>query len=240
MGRPPPPRYTLRSPTSGRTVVDCPLESAPCRAPGCPVRESYLRPFCLHHARARLGLDVRRSPLHGYGLFAERDFAAGDAVVLYHGRRHRRLTDETFPYAVRLSGRGGGVIDAACRRGIAAYANCPTGRGRTGNVHMIQAAVSPAAAARMLTGADTDGWVAPVRHSPLWRHGVRRLPVALLELIRGEDDDDDDRSPLWFVARRPIRRGEEILVSYGPHRRAIVAADHGTTPASFPHSLSHG
>ena len=62
------------------------------------------------------GVEVRRSKIHGQGVFAVRDYRVGDAIGLYTGRRyppdeHHADWDDQLTYLFALS--DGSVIDGA-------------------------------------------------------------------------------------------------------------------------------
>lgn len=100
-------------------------------------------PFCWQHLMTckddMHGLKIKKSPIAGKGLFAwskegRRDivYKPGETITLYEGERltqaqlTKRFGDDTAPYAIDV---GGGVIDAACRRGAGAIANAPRNGG---------------------------------------------------------------------------------------------------------------
>lgn len=98
-----------------------------------------------------LGITVRESrvPGAGNGLFAARTFRRGEGIAPYTGHRYIDGVDAMLrctgnrtasPYAIGL--HNGTVIEAAVRRGVAAYANEPA-PGATNNATFLHATITP-------------------------------------------------------------------------------------------------
>lgn len=118
-----------------------PLETVQCKAVSARTGAQCGRnvcigiPYCFHHMRAIMHLDIRKSriPNAGNGLFALAAFAAGDFITEYGGAvtTHKALDDlygnHTAPYAVCVicdEQQGTEHIeDAACHRGIGSISN---------------------------------------------------------------------------------------------------------------------
>jgi ribonuclease HI/exonuclease III len=120
----------------GSALFESPLIETPCQGLGpsglpCPLVTLFHAPYCMSHAVSILGLTVKPSPIPdaGLGLFATREFAPGSHLTSYLGeilskeQLEARYGDDSFtaPYAVSVSTNI--FIDAACFRGIGAYAN---------------------------------------------------------------------------------------------------------------------
>jgi hypothetical protein len=106
------------------------------RGSQCSRTTCKVHPYCHSHLKSVMGLVVRPSGVSadaGDGLFAVRNFERGDLISVYYGEKlsqaktSSRYGDEdtTGPYAVtsNLNPRSRTVIDAACVRSAAAYAN---------------------------------------------------------------------------------------------------------------------
>lgn len=208
---------------------------------------SILHPFCTRHARTLLGLRVGHSPIHGCGLFATRTFERGDVLVPYTGVRHASADEygRDQRHGARLHRRGPsspyvypthpGYVDAACKRGLASYANQPRrGRSETGfarrvNARVVTLSVGPHDEKYFLA-TDAEGYCAvspdPVRTgmpSKFTAAGWVRVPAVLLDrLKRGK------RRP-WLVATRRIHPDQEILLDYMDQHDMLDIA-HRTTP----------
>jgi hypothetical protein len=179
----------------------------------CPL-VSVFHPFCKFHLKDKLGVEVRRSTIHGCGVFALRIFQRGDVIVPYTGEhtncqvmlatqgRHRS------PYAVQLA--NGQWVDASRIRGTAACVNGPThGSGMSANVRMVQASFKLPRDARLFgcvdPTTDLQSLVGPRR--TLRGKGWRRIPAELVKCMQGT-------THMWLVASRPIYVGEELLLPY--------------------------
>lgn len=127
----------------------CKLQSRQCEAPECKRRTRKALPYCFWHQRSLLHVIIKKSkiPHAGLGLFAcdphkdddEVIFTKGDAIALYARRNipnketlgefmsESALLDRygeclTAPYGVDTT-RKKTVVDTACQRSIASYAN---------------------------------------------------------------------------------------------------------------------
>lgn len=102
----------------------------------CANRTCKFLPYCTQHTKSILGVAVQKSSIEeaGDGLFAVRNFEAGDVISVYYGER---MTEKAFnsryggkagPYGLESSAPGRMVMDAACFRSPGAYANDKSGR----------------------------------------------------------------------------------------------------------------
>ena len=225
-------RHTYRQNTRAGAppTVRCTLAAVPCVAPGGCRRVTLHPPFCLTHTRRLLGLEVRPTEHRGCGLFALRPLRRGDVLVPYLGRRRPPgrggRGDGATPYTVALS--PGGTVDAACLRGLGAFANtADDGRGPF-NARLSQATLPVDARARRLLFRcrAEDGRLRLHRTAPLAvRRRWVRIPEALVDACAGV-------SHPWLVATRDIAPGQEILIPYrSPGNRAMV---HDTRPSLCP------
>ena len=212
---------------------------APIRGRQC-ARVGYHIPFCLQHARVHMGVDVRAStiPGAGLGLFARRAHRKGDVIGPYTGERFRNVTElqtargGVIPvYAYR--GHGGWVVDASCERGLLAYVNEATGRGRRNNLTGREQTIrwGPHGNHRKLFGpADPVSGLCPVlprsacgRRNRFWETGWRRIPAVFLR------PPFVNTGYLWLAVTRDVPASTELLWSYrsgGVHR----SVTHKTLP----------
>ena len=228
------PRTTMYTFSIPGTNYRCHLHSMTCRARGCK-QSTHVHPFCAHHARTILGLEVRPAGSSGCGLFAVQDFARGDLLAPYLGRRvppgaswacprssGRIDNNVESPYDMGLpaiGGRDAGTVDASCQRSYPAMANHGI-RAAERNAAMVyvrnlaQAGRSPAAAA-------AGGNRAPAPSSILLTGSTcqcRSVPKA--GIVDG----------LWLQAERPIRAGTEVRLNYGPGASGLIRLRAITTP----------
>jgi hypothetical protein len=179
------------------TRFECDLSCRPCGAPArdggrCRRRVCIWLPYCWQHTRALLGVRVQPSGVlpGATGLFAARDFAAGEMVAPYVGERlTRREIVERYgdgdlalgPYLLH-------TVDAACVRGVGSASN-----GAFGDV--------PRAAANVAFHATA------LRHDDPRPAGAAYDGRTLTQPNLGVK--------YWSWAQRPIRAGEEIVANYG-------------------------
>lgn len=98
---------------NGASETDDPL----CAIQDCSEPLGWSYPYCAQHLREIFGVCVKRSKVHGMGLFATRDFAAGESIVPFGGelvRSQKQLNQRysaagdpncTALYAVRVGGK---------------------------------------------------------------------------------------------------------------------------------------
>lgn len=133
--------------TAPNTVqFQCSLQCIRCiartkHAGRCKRRSCRFVPYCWQHLRSQKGLQVKKSgiPTAGWGLFATRPFKKNELIIRYRGEKvtpteleHRYDYDGynvTAPYAID-------GVDAACRRGAAAYINSTHGTNINANVRI--------------------------------------------------------------------------------------------------------
>lgn len=126
------PYFRARHP-DGKVQYQAPLKRVRCKHKSgqrqCK-RRTYLGSRCMQHSVMDLGLKVARSTIKhaGRGLFAAKGFDKGDIIDYYTGEVlddvefKRRYTGEfTGPYALEVG--GGGTIDCATHRALAAMSN---------------------------------------------------------------------------------------------------------------------
>lgn len=230
-------RVVFRQRMAGRPDFTCHLEVSRCHATVAGrrrcARRTFRHPFCLQHARALLGLEVRTSPVHGCGLFATRLIKRDDVLAPYTGRwfpsaqaflqsSHGR---PSTPYAFQL--QGGELVDASCLRGLGAYANqAPRGQGPN-NTRVSQATVRHREDRHFFSArADADGMLtvlssaAAGAKSPFHARRWGRIPRALVSHRFPETYQ-------WLVATRDIPPGCEIFLDYRTSHRGLV---HSTDP----------
>jgi len=127
-----------------RKKVRCVLQETKCafNDPPCDRRVVISHNYCTEHLRTYYNLEIKKSTIQsaGLGLFAckargtdsEIVFKKGDVVAYYFGEvttqqeLERKYGASTAPYsmATDVTGqRGEIVVDAACKRGYAAYIN---------------------------------------------------------------------------------------------------------------------
>lgn len=217
------PRRRRRRPVWWTTT----LVGQPCGYQHRCARLTYLHPFCAHHARRQLGIEVRPSRIHGRGLFATRPFRYGDAIVPYVAERFpdedaafRGRPLSPFAFRLRLGPAGIRYDDATALRGYAACVNSPP-PGVPANAIARQATLTAAMVARWATAHPedaADAWVVVRGHRRL--PGWRRVPRVLLDRFRGS-------TLIWLVASRTIPPGAEILCRYHDDGQ-LLALDHAT------------
>lgn len=205
-------------------------------------RRTFRHPFCSQHGARPFGVTVRRSRVHGCGLFAVRAFRAGEVMLPYTGETRAVLQQPVdpglgertgSPYAFAharppaedrradtLPGRGRTLlVDAACSRGWAAYAN-----------HSDHPNVQATAA--VLEGPESPAWgptdpssglrrVLPRRGSAYHRSGWRYIPALFVDRFQ-------KKNTVWLSAVRNIAAGEEILLDYGDPE--VLRVRHRTAP----------
>jgi len=96
----------------------------------CGRRTCKYLPYCHTHLKKKLGLVVKtsRNENAGLGLFAARNFDRGDIICVYYGELltkgavDDRYGSSTGPYSIQSS-HYGTVVDGACLRSPAVYAN---------------------------------------------------------------------------------------------------------------------
>ena len=180
----------------------CRLQGARCAAANnkgntrCRRTTRRYAPFCELHCKRFLGVQVRPSRTQaGDGLFAAKDFSAGEPIAPLVGetvrpsemiRRYGPFADAVAPYVVSSNrvGRVPVLTDGACRRGIGFYSV----------THLSEQ-------------ADSQNY----RQSDAWMCNARVQTIHLSVLKK--------RSAVpinWIVATRPIIRSEEIVTDYGP------------------------
>ena len=129
----------------GNTRCDiCPLSSNQCsyikrNGHRCKNRVVQTNPFCWIHSLQMFGVRVKDSNLipGQKGLFAERQFRAGELICPYYGDIERQDPDPelTEPYAVDLR-KDQKVVNADCYRSLAANANSNIGLDRQFNAEL--------------------------------------------------------------------------------------------------------
>jgi hypothetical protein len=103
-----------------------------CALKGCDEPLGWTYPYCANHLREIFGVCVEKSPVHGMGLFAAKDFAAGEPVVPFGGElvRSQKMLNRRYSsegdgncialYAVKV---GSKFVDALRLRHAWVYAN---------------------------------------------------------------------------------------------------------------------
>lgn len=177
---------------------ECELECRRCGAPtssyegSCKRRVCLWLPFCWHHSRSLLGVQIKESRVipGTTGMYATRDFAEGDMVAPYLGER---LTEASVrrrygfgelalgPYLLHST-------DAACVRGVGSASN-----GAFGGV--------PKARANVVFNPTTHQY--GVEKGAGTSFQGRALTRSNLGVKH------------WSWATRAIRSGEEIVADYG-------------------------
>lgn len=104
-----------------------------CCLEDCERTLGWSYPYCSVHLKDLFGVAIRRSKIHGMGLFAARDFVKGEKVVPYGGelvKTQRQLNERysacgsadcTAAYAVHVKGKG--YVDALRLRHPWVFAN---------------------------------------------------------------------------------------------------------------------
>lgn len=208
-----------------------PRGGAPCG------RRTVLHPVCPSHARAGLGLEVRRSglPGAGCGLFTTRPLQKGDLIAPYLGARcgggDTRCPHATrvgggprhgSPYAMDLDPAGRWQRDASCRRSYASMANHhPQRRRRNCGWFTL----------RLDAGRDfgPPDPTAPTTRALVTVPGYRSAPTLLRQAVRRADAGLNGEM-VWLVARQRIPADRELFVDYGPQAAAVLAQGHRTEP----------
>jgi hypothetical protein len=198
---------------------------------------TVLHPFCPTHARAALGVEVRRSAVRdACGLFAARGFRPGDLICPYLGSRRlpcphsRGAPPASTGYDIELDTAARRVrYDASCRRSYAAMCNHHAPQRPRPNAAFVVTAVRASELRQLDAGwrarptrpYRVDGSELPVRTAPdVLRHFGRHRPshVGLGDAV------------LWLQAVQGIPAGAEITVDYGPDAADIIAWNHATAP----------
>ena len=123
-------------------AFSCPLQCQKCAYPGCSKTTCIALPFCPKHTREVCGLQMKKSGLHGKGIFAYGPagtvvFGKGARVAYFGGElmgeaalRRRYGTGGDGPYVAAVSSKMS--LDGACQRHLGAMIN--HGKGRDANV----------------------------------------------------------------------------------------------------------
>lgn len=165
----------------------------------CKNRTVITAPFCWIHTMELFGVRVKESKrIPGQmGLFADKAFKKGQAICPYYGdirtkaeidRYYGISDDDVAPYAVQLRD-GQSFVDAACYRSAGGNANDPR-KGRR---------AAPESANAKFVDKTQDVNVAFPSDQDL-----KKGPF---ENIKGQY--------VLIQARKPIKKGDEITVSYG-------------------------
>lgn len=139
---------------SNMTRFSCKLRCQRCVLPGCPNTTCVALPFCTRHLKEVCGLQLKKSGLHGRGIFAAGPpgslvFQKGDKVAYFGGELLDQATlDRRYgeggagPYVASVSAKK--ALDGACLRSVGSMVNHGKGAcanvkyaGRGGSLHMV-------------------------------------------------------------------------------------------------------
>lgn len=199
-------------------------------------RVTFRHPFCLQHCKNYLGLTVKPSRIAGCGLVATKTFKVGDVLLPYTGQEERRADLQAngihdLPYAFATT--SGNVMNAACQRGLAAYANASLHGQHKANITTVMGIIRMPEHQHFFGPPDPQTGMCEVQTqapshaiNPFrMKKGWKRIHVSLLQSMSG-------KSYPWFVCTRPISVGDEILLTYGPDTKKILQMIHSTIPST--------
>ena len=214
---------------SGAVTFECPLQYTQCCARTASNQQqcrrvTFRHPYCAHHLRQRLGLQVRPSRIHGCGLFSTRDIQAGDVVLPYTGER--RAAFRGTPYVFGLAAPARTYVDATCLRGFGGYVNEARGTGRPTNVTARVATVHERDLVKDGDDDDDDDGPYMRPRTAALRKKFRRIPRALV--TDGGGRRMMGLPMVWFVATRAIPANTEIVTAY--HNAENRQMNHTTKP----------
>lgn len=196
----------------------------------CTNDSTFTAPFCSEHSKSVYNLVVKKSNIKGagFGLFAHAEedesknnrvpvFRKGDLIATYTGdvltaaqfdQRYSKSKSSTAPYAIE-TGSGKRVIDSACNRGIASYANHTFDKKKVNSClrDVFELHTANKSRPRIKIG---DFWFKDYIPKP---RGSNR--VAATSVFSRKKYHYYPTSPVSLVARKNIYHGDEILTDYG-------------------------
>lgn len=187
-------------------------------------RWTAVHPFCKHHAKTILGIELRpvhfaSMPHHQFGLFATQTFKKGDLICPYLGAEYQD-PDWRCPHSGGDAGENGSAyeigfhtangcevcLDGSCHRSYGSMINHikeSSANATYARVDHLTVAEFRARPQLNLTSERTGV------STTVTTHGGRSVPVRSVPktLIHGPN--------LWIQAKKRIDVGKEILVCYG-------------------------
>jgi hypothetical protein len=174
-----------------------------CALEGCikPLGWSY--PYCDDHLKQIFGVCIRPSGIHGYGLFACRDFQPNENVVPFGGELvepetlQQRYTPLCLAQTAGLSSR---AREDAIQNCVASYAICTVRRGGRGR-----------------------------KKQPVYIDALRLRHAWAYANHHGANPNCEFSSE-GITSRQFVARGSEILVDYGPQYKFSGRISHFILP----------
>jgi hypothetical protein len=195
-------------------------------------RWTFRQPFCLQHARDHIGVTVRRSPVAGCGLFATRLLRKGTVLFPYTG--DRLPTAQGYPRGQAGLAYGFGTgrgehIDASCDRGLAAYVNHRSDHAGA-NVAARVATITTQDRIRFFSVLDPKTGMCDVLSPHVRGRAVRNRyrQWHWRHIHRDSLDNFLNRTQIWFVTKRDIPIGQELLLDY--HNANLLTISNSTVP----------
>lgn len=160
-----------------------------------------------------MGLELNKHSRFGCGLFATRNFKENDVIAPYTGIY--KSEDAGGPYCWLMNGYRV-VIDAALKRSWASMANHPFEH-KSENCHIKEMTIPKKYTQPALPENK--------RVKVLYDKNIFFFPSSLLQ------KPYVGTYQAWMVAKRPIKKGEEILLNYGSDADGIISYVHETKPS---------